>query len=278
MVEENIVTEEKTDDSWLIFKLMKQTFAVNCQDVAAIFRVTQEVVNMQGYSNHVRGVIDFRGNVLPLLELRSVLGIASFEQEHKEFKDMIEMRIDDHKRWVAELNRCIDEDDIFSLATDPTKCAFGKWYYNFHTDNASVAFDLRKVEEPHRKMHEMAIDIIECKNIQDLEQRKKKESQLLTQVKEEYMPKVVELLTDMEEIYKNGYREMCIVIEHGDNKKLGLLVDEVTVVESITKVDSESLFNSAFSSSCISHVAKSQNITGEVFVLDKEALFNRLFL
>ncbi|WP_312352835.1 chemotaxis protein CheW [Aminipila sp.] len=276
-IEHNPIEVEENEESWLILKLKEQTFAVNCQDVIGIFRAETEISQMAGYSGHVRGVIDFRGSVVPLLELRSVLGMTAFEQEHREFCDMMELRKGDHIRWVQELQRCIHEKDEFKLATDPHQCAFGKWYDSYHTDNQSVLLDLRKIDEPHKKLHETALKVFECNHIQDEEARKIKEEELMQKASEEYMPKVVRLLEEMKQVYKEGFREMCVVIVDEKEKMLGLLVDEVTAVESLSAVESKNLFNSAFSASCVNHVAKSKNIKGEVFVLNKDILFSKLF-
>lgn len=274
---QNAIKLEENEDSWLILKLQEQSFAINCQDVIAIFRAEEDATKMSGYSDLVRGVIDFRGSVVPLLEGRRVLGMIPFSEEHQDFSDMMEVRSQEHMNWVNELKRSTQEGEAFKLATSPHECAFGKWYDHYHTDNQSVAFDLKKIDEPHKKLHETAGHLLECKKIKDEDERKTKQEELLKTAENKYMPKVLELLEAMKEIYKTGYREMCVVIANEKNKMLGLLVDEVTSVEPLDTVDSQGLFNTAFSTSCVDHVAKSKHMQGEVFVLDREALFNKLF-
>ncbi|QHI71433.1 chemotaxis protein CheW [Aminipila terrae] len=276
-LEQNPVEEHENEDVWLIVKLREQNFAVNCQNVLGIFRADMETTQMAGYSSYVRGVIDFRGAVVPLLELRNVLGVISFEQEHEEFCEMMELRKGDHERWVQELQRCVHEGDEFKLATDPHKCAFGKWYDHYHSNNQSILFDLKKIDEPHKNLHATAEKVFACKDMQDAEKRGEKQEQLMNQASQELMPKILQLMDDMKDLYKSGYKEMCVVISNEQNKMMGLLVDEVNSVESLQTVESKSLFDSAFSSSCIDHVAKSVHINGEIFVLDKEALFGKLF-
>ena len=41
----------------------------------------------------------------------------------------------------------------FTKAVDPHKCKFGMWYDQFHTDNISLNFVLKKIAAPHEFIH-----------------------------------------------------------------------------------------------------------------------------
>ena len=47
----------------------------------------------------------------------------------------------------------------FKLAIDPHKCAFGKWYDNFETDNRTLSGCLKKCDAPHQEIHGIAIKV-----------------------------------------------------------------------------------------------------------------------
>jgi methyl-accepting chemotaxis protein len=65
----------------------------------------------------------------------------------------------DHLNWVDELYSSILEDRIFTAELDPGQCSFGRWYYSYEVDDPYVMDILAKVEEPHRKLHQLGEQI-----------------------------------------------------------------------------------------------------------------------
>ncbi len=66
-----------------------------------------------------------------------------------------------HLAWMIALKDSTELNGVsFNKATDPTKCTFGKWYYSYQTDDSEIKQHLVLVEEPHRKLHESAIEIM----------------------------------------------------------------------------------------------------------------------
>lgn len=261
------ILENESDQTWLVLKIQEQHYAVNCRDVLSIFIADFDVTEVSGYSSDVKGVFDFRGSVIPLLELRSVLGKISFEAEHQQFTYDMDMRKSEHMAWVSELARCTYSGEKFTLATDPHQCAFGKWYDSYKPSNQAVAFDMKKIEDPHRLLHEAAIRIAECGNDEE------KKMEYLRKVEQEYAPKVVALLDDLKDVYRTGFREMCVVLSNDEGKMIGTLVDEVLSVGALRSVDSQNMFDN----SCVHHVARSESVKGEIFVLDRDVLFSTVF-
>jgi methyl-accepting chemotaxis protein len=72
----------------------------------------------------------------------------------------------DHLNWTGKVNALLNDDSVTKLEvqTDDHKCGFGQWLYG---DQRKVAEDLvpslaplfKSIEEPHRHLHESAIDI-----------------------------------------------------------------------------------------------------------------------
>ncbi|SBV91123.1 exported hypothetical protein [uncultured delta proteobacterium] len=75
-----------------------------------------------------------------------------------------------HLQWVNTLSRYLVDPDAkaLSLATDPTQCGLGKWYYGTGKQEAVVripglAADIAALEEPHKALHATAVTIREMK-------------------------------------------------------------------------------------------------------------------
>ncbi|MDD3429807.1 MAG: chemotaxis protein CheW [Oscillospiraceae bacterium] len=260
---------------WLVFKLKDQHFAVNSSNIVTIFQIEQNVTKVPEYPENVRGIINLRGDVVPLLELRRVLGMPLFKEEQQSFYDMLEQRKNDHIAWVSELKRCLKNDEKFTLATDHHKCAFGKWYDTYKTDNATVQFHLNKIDEPHKNLHAIAKQAIECPRDCANCTRTECLQKLVAKASEEYMPIVVNLLEEAKTVFQDSYREMCVVVTNGETV-LGLLVDEVNAVQALSPVGTADNLNGIYKSSLVSHVAKSENIDGEILVLNEAQLFTSI--
>lgn len=268
---------EANNFPWLIFKLQNRYFSINSGDVTSIFQLEQEVTAVPGYSENVRGIINLRGDVFPVLELRRILEIISFEKEHEEFSYMLDMRKEDHVNWVNALQHCVEDGNgckgNFKLATDPHKCAFGKWYDSYQPKDQTVAFHLKKIDEPHRKLHETAGKIFECEGIADESLRKGKINELMSKAKMEYMPEILNLIDETKDVLKGSHREMCIVLEN-DGHSFGILVDEVCSVEELEFVGKESDIKKMLQTDLVKGIAQSTSVNGQILVLSKEALFN----
>ena len=261
---------------WLILKLQESYFAINSRDVTGIFRVEEDVVPVPDSKKNMRGIINMRGDVIPVMELRAMLGMISFAEEHKNFSDMLEMRKCDHVNWVEELKRCVEQGIEFTLTTNPHMCAFGKWYDNYKTTNPTIDFHLKKLNEPHCKVHETAIDIYSCNDIKDEQERKQKISDLLKQETTVYMPKIMNLIDETKEVIESSYKEMCVVIKDSTST-LGLLVDEVVSVEDLEFIDNvNGIKSTSQQTSFVESIAQRITTKQHILVLNKEALFNSI--
>ena len=106
----------------------------------------------------LRGVINLRGQVIPLLDLRLQLAMPSYPQEMDELAQLLQAREQDHIHWLAELQASVKERRPFTLARDPHQCKFGKWYDTYRPLNQSVAVlsVWRCFDRPHRRIHAIA--------------------------------------------------------------------------------------------------------------------------
>lgn len=107
--------------------------------------------------------------VLGSLSFTGVSGIVENAEEVIEGKaldgEMAQKEVD-HLNWIGEINKLLNDDSVTELKvqTDHTQCGFGKWLYGEHRKKAeelvpSLAELFKKIEEPHKRLHESAIEI-----------------------------------------------------------------------------------------------------------------------
>jgi purine-binding chemotaxis protein CheW len=157
-----------TDMPWVIFHLLDEQFAVSANHVREMVAMPK-VVPVPQTPDYIRGVINLRDQVIPVMDLRLRMGMTSLVDETEDLIQLLDQREQDHKNWIAELESSVREQREFKLATDPHKCAFGKWYDNFKTENRILAGCLRKFDAPHQKIHAIAVNVKGMEEKEDVE-------------------------------------------------------------------------------------------------------------
>ncbi len=92
-----------------------------------------------------------------------------------ELKSEITQREVDHLKWAKAVSDLFTNKQVTKLEvqTDPTQCAFGKWYYgDGRKQGEALVPEIRQalaaIEEPHRRLHESAVEIGHCFHQADL--------------------------------------------------------------------------------------------------------------
>lgn len=258
----------------IVFKLKKGFYSIDSGNVASIMQFP-EYEAVPDAPVFVTGIFQFRGNTIPLLDLRVILGYLRLDDEYQSFLDMIEARKQDHLYWAEELRRCIEEGAPFTLATDPHKCAFGKWYDTYSTDNNAVAFHLNKIEDPHHKLHDAAREALECRNECDICSRQECLKNVLMRVEQEYVPTIVSLLDETKTVIKDTFREMVLVLDDGKTQA-GIVVDDVLSVEALHSMCGMEEMDPAFRSEYVLGIAKSDKRSDLILEINSQKLFGLL--
>lgn len=216
---------------YIVFKLKGRLFCVNSQYVNTILQLP-EYEQLPDAPANVTGIFSHRGGMVEMYDMRMALGMASMRAEYEEFSAMLDARKQDHIRWVDTLERSVNEKTEFTLATDPHKCAFGKWYDHYTSDSREVMFHLKKIDQPHRELHEAALDVRKCDKNCEHCKHEKCLRQVMGRVKDVNMPLILKLLDEAKEIFRGTvYHEMALVLS-GDCG-VGIIVDEVLSVDSL---------------------------------------------
>jgi methyl-accepting chemotaxis protein len=109
---------------------------------------------------------------LAVWAVQGVQGIVQNAEEvivGNELRGDIVQREVDHLNWANDVNALITDDSVHELhvETDPTQCAFGKWYYSDERKQAerlvpALAPLLADIEEPHNHLHQSAVSVGEA--------------------------------------------------------------------------------------------------------------------
>lgn len=175
---------------------------------------------------YVRGIINLRSKVMPLIDLRLRMGYPSARKEQEEFRRLMEQGEQDHVNWLNELEASVEEGREFSLTTDPAQCDFGKWYASFRTGNNTLRSFLKKFNQPHRKIHALA------HKVKALSQagRHEEARRLIAIARHNELKTMVQLFQKTSKIIAETHREIAMIIET-PTFDYGVAIDQILAVE-----------------------------------------------
>jgi chemotaxis signal transduction protein len=242
--------------------------AVSADYVREIVRTPRwhEIPNVP---RHIRGVINLRGKVLPLVDLRVRMGLPSALEDVEQMIAMLTAREQEHILWLRELQRAVTEGHSFTLARDPSACAFGKWYASYKPEDIGFASVMYRFETPHRRIHAIADAALKYA----AQGQHDKASELIRRTEQGELHTVVNLFGEARTAFRESHKEVTMVLTNG-RKHLSVTVDSVASVEAIaeeTITDATSAMGSV-KSDLLTKVAHRANDKGIVFLLDAEAL------
>lgn len=104
----------------------------------------------------------FADQPLPYVSLWNHFSLESAYAEYAQIEAMLPKRRQDHLDWMGALEYSIRSATPFSKARSPRDCAFGQWFYAYHTDNAELSVFLSQFEQPHAQIHQLADRLLAC--------------------------------------------------------------------------------------------------------------------
>lgn len=214
---------------WVLVRLQHGQYGMSARSVREMVLVDR-VTSLPDAPDYVRGLLNLRGTVIPLLDLRVLSGMPSAESEMRDLVALLDAREKDHVEWLDELERCVEEEREFRLTTDPHRCAFGQWYDHFTTDNLVLSGVLRRFDEPHRAIHAIASHVQSMLRAGDARGAR----ELIHRTRTGEMGTMIRLFETARILLKEEQRETAVVLE-GSRQTVAAAADGVVSVEYLSE-------------------------------------------
>jgi purine-binding chemotaxis protein CheW len=218
---------------FVLFQVKEGLYAVGAENVREIV-ILPKVVSLPNVPPEIRGVINLRGKVMPLIDLRTMLGLPSAAAELDGLIQLLSDREQDHHNWLKELEACVRERRPFKLARDPHACKFGVWYDRYQSDNSLLNMALKKMDDPHRIIHACADTILRLAECGDQDSALR----LLAERRNQELAELSRLFDDSRKILREHHRELAVVLCRGKSR-FAVSIDRVEAVECIPESDIE---------------------------------------
>lgn len=256
---------------FVLFELKGGLYAVGSENIKEIVTipVTTRVPNV---SPEIRGVMNLRGKIIPLIDLRHKLGLPLLRTEMDELIQLLNAREEDHRNWLDELEACVREGRPFALARDPHKCKFGLWYDKYKTEDRLLRMTLPSMDAPHKAIHATADEVLHRAERGD----RAGALALIEERRNHELAALVKLFAASRQTLSDGLREVAIVLER-DKKRLAFSADLVETTEDLPQEFIEPIPPAlgVLNGSLSCRIARRPRSGQAIVVLDDDFLFQR---
>lgn len=241
--------------SYVVCAVASEQYAIHSDFASELVNDTDfEPVPVPGSNPALTGLINLRGLVVPVVQLRSVLGHPTHSDRTETISRMLAQREADHVAWLDDLKRCATTGDKFTKALDPTQCAFGKWYLGV----AGSSSDLRditngsqmgeslfaRMDAPHRRIHAIAREVLDLAGQGDLPAA----IAIIDRAWETDLAELKRLFKQLVDAFRDSARSTIVSISY-EGSPIGLYVDSVVEVRTFSESDFEPISSLATSGS-----------------------------
>lgn len=212
---------------YAIFSIGDQRFGLSTEYVREMF-LLPHVTPIPNTPDYVRGLINLRGKIVNLIDLRIFIGMAPLFEDIEATVAELKQRKQDHLEWLDTLEQCAESGEEFKLGRDANQCAFGKWYRNYQPSNVTLQIELKKFDKPHKAIHALADETLGMLNNGD----KQGALNLIEHRRTNDLATMLALFDNLIRMLNETNREMVIVYQHEENM-LAFSVDEIISVERV---------------------------------------------
>jgi len=193
----------------LLIRLGGRSFGLPFQNIRQICPIPS---GFNSYGPAVDEHFVFQGNPFPYVSLWNLLKLKSEYTEYEEMQEMLSSRRQDHLDWMSALEDAIKNGVGFSKPRNPRECAFGKWYYGYHTKNLRLSLLMRSFEWPHAEIHRLADKLLGISE----SGRIKEALQAFEESKNTTLAELLELFDSTQALLSELQRRIALIVSDGD--------------------------------------------------------------
>ncbi|MCC7387965.1 MAG: chemotaxis protein CheW [Phycisphaerales bacterium] len=261
----------------LVFELGGERFAVPVGHVLGLIKYEpRELRRPFGEGEALAGFLVHQGRVIPVVELRTLLGMRSMATESEEVLATLEQRKQDHINWLDELETSVHENRAFRLTTDPHACKFGKWYdslmssvpavQRFTNGSGPLEGVLRAFDQPHQRIHAIALDVARLMETGDQHGA----LGVIQHSRNGDLSTMVSLFDRAKDMFVSLRRTLLLILELR-GERIGVLIDQVQNMRALLPEHMQSV---TVDSRMITGMAMPSAGEAPVAVMDVEGLYS----
>ena len=206
----------------ITFVTSEAAFAVPLEQVLYIEKDIKRNLQVNDLDEFNHEVITFQNNTVQLYDFNRLMGSENHQQAMSRLVSKLDEMEQQHKDWLDSLEISLKENIPFTKALDPTKCAFGLWHSQFETENEELSEVLSRFDEPHKKLHGLAKQLLELSKSDH-----EKALAILNQERLNTLAELIHLFHLAKERALSSVRPIILFVEHNEGKVTALRLDNI---------------------------------------------------
>ncbi|MEA1916083.1 MAG: chemotaxis protein CheW [Campylobacterota bacterium] len=217
---------------FIIFKVGDDCYGVNIENIQRIIQPTS-LTKIAQANNLVDGMMNYENRVIKVVNFRKVVNLKSYEDELLFTFNKLKNQ---HKDWVNELIKCVEDETEFKETTNARLCELGIWLDKFTSHDDKIRVILKKLNTFHKQLHLSAIEVLEVANLD-----KVKAIELIeTKVHELYKNTIYFLNEFIDELDPITNSIQKLLFFTSEKKSFAIKVDEILDIAHVDKKTIES--------------------------------------
>ena len=255
------------EEQLITLKVSNEEYGFFISKVREILRFT-EVTRVPNTPPHVKGIITVRNNLLPIVDMRTVLGKQDWS---KELSEIFNSKMKKCPVWENGIEKYLETQTGSLDVISAEDCEFGRWLESPDELPGIMIDSLKEIKAVHEDLHKGTKIIADLISVSPAEARRYYE-EYLQAVRANLDRSLKKFASALENILKEEQR--ILVIETG-GVTLGMLVDHVNEVIRVPMKIIEDVATVGTTTSRDLHgVAKLENGKRLIMILDETALIS----
>jgi len=219
----------------VLFTSASHLFAVTHEAVDQMVTLP-EVVAVPNAHPAVRGVINLRGAVIGLVDLRRVIGQRSAEEDLAELVSSLTAYRHDHEMWLDALDAAADGAP-FAGEVQASACAFGRFLAEMASGRRAEGRLFNHFGRAHDELHRAGADVLQ------IAARGEREAASLQagRLRRTTGSRLAAMFADVEQTLRAGRRDIALVLRQRGRAPLAVQVDAVETVDRLVPADGPDL-------------------------------------
>jgi chemotaxis signal transduction protein len=225
----------------------------------------------------VRGVINHRGSIIPVVDTRALLGLVTAREQSDRVAEQVKGFELELLSWLDGLETAISAGEKFEECTDASKTVLGKWQAELMENpkslqrllryDTSMRDQVRSIAEPHKRLYAAARKAIEMRDAGDAQGA----IMMVKQARETELGELRRIFRRIKKSVLGGFKTMLVITELGE-RKAAFEVDSVHTVKDCADGDIEALPDTATGSEFMRGLVH-QDGGGYVLICDLEQMY-----
>lgn len=206
----------------ITFSTNDASFAIPLEQVLYIEKDVKRNIQVNELKEFNHEVITFQNDTVQLYDFNRLVGSSNHQEIMEDLINKLNEMENQHVEWLNALEESLIKNVPFTKQIDPNQCDFGRWYNNFETDNEELKEVFLKFDEPHKKLHGLAKELLVMR-----ETDAEKALKILDQERLTTLSQLVHLFQLAKERALNTVRPIILFVEHNDGKVTALRLDNI---------------------------------------------------